>query len=641
MLMNIPSDNIITYHGSFRQNGTYNLILDYADGGSLKDLLVKQVPPSTTDAIEQFWRSLFDVLKGLQSIHQWMEPGDDSPIRGIHEDIKPDNILLFMGRSGSPYDFTPKVADFGLFSHVRQSKASSSEAMGLDNHGNQRYSSPECSHNTARMSKGPNWITSKADIFSLGALFSDCAAWIAGGRELQAKYLKKRLSYHTTNNTFQRNGYDGCFHDGIDPLPIIEDFHKEICRLCQPHDSITPGVVDIVQSHMLLGKPVDRLNPQKLLVKFVQLLPSSKLALGLTGPIPIHWESALPSSAVASAALPPQGAADAGPADADIDDVDMASSGTARDGANRTYPRLRITTPCEVDLELAVESGQFKDSGCGSSQASNTQEPHENETETVGRRTSKSYSALDSRVRPLTLEELGRYRTAIKSRQDPDPLAQEVVDFILHNLAGRDQFFFIDDSTSMKDYEVVVNKTFLSLSWLTKRLDPDKLELSFASAPTEIFKAKKTKKLSKRVSEHQYHRHPTLMESSFGHLVDDVLIPRLPCKLLGLNFNPRARRQMSVYIFTDGNWGDEPGVERPLRRLMKKMRERDLDRSQVSLHFIRFGSLTSGQNNLRFLDELGRDENWDIVDVKDISHPVTDILIGPISPEVDNRVYGS
>ncbi|RYO86107.1 hypothetical protein DL762_004902 [Monosporascus cannonballus] len=637
MLMNIHSDNIITYHGSFRQNGTYNLILDYADGGSLGDLLGKQVPPSAAEDIEQFWRSLFGVLNGLQSIHQWMEPGDDSPIRGIHEDIKPDNILLFKGRSGSAYDFTPKVADFGLFSHVRQSKASSSEATGLDNHGNQRFSSPECSHNTARMSKGPNWITSKADIFSLGALFSDCAAWIAGGRELQAKYLKKRLSYHTTNNTFQGNGYDGCFHDGIDPLPIIDDFHKEIRRLCQPHDSITPGVVDIVQSHMLLRKPVDRLNPQKLSVKFVQLLPSSKLVL--TGPIPIHWESTLPSSAVASAALPPQGAADADPADADIDDVDMASSETAGDGVNRTCPQLRIT-PCEVDLELPVGSGQFKDSGCGSSQASNIQESHENGTKKV-RRTSKSSSALDSRNISLTLEELGQYRTAIKSRQDPDPEAQEVVEFILHNLAGRDQFFFIDDSTSMKDYTLVVNKTFLSLSWLTKRLDPDKLELSFASAPAEIFKAKKTKKLSKRVSEQQYHRDPTLMEWSFGHLVDDVLIPRLPCKFFGLNFNPFARRQMSVYIFTDGNWGDEPGVARPLRRLMKKMQERDLDRSQVSLHFIRFGSLTNGQNNLHFLDELGRGEKWDIVDVKDVSHPVTDILMGPMSPDVDNKVYDS
>lgn len=60
----------------------------------------------------------------------------------IHEDIKSDNILLFEGRLGSLYDFTPKVADFGLFSCVRRPRTGSSEAKGLDNHGNQRYSTP-------------------------------------------------------------------------------------------------------------------------------------------------------------------------------------------------------------------------------------------------------------------------------------------------------------------------------------------------------------------------------------------------------------------------------------------------------------------------------------------------------------------
>lgn len=58
----------------------------------------------------------------------------------IHEDIKPQNILIFRGSSRSPYSFTAKIADFGLFSHVKESKASSREAMGLDNHGNQRFS---------------------------------------------------------------------------------------------------------------------------------------------------------------------------------------------------------------------------------------------------------------------------------------------------------------------------------------------------------------------------------------------------------------------------------------------------------------------------------------------------------------------
>lgn len=82
MLMNIPSDNIVTYYGSFRQHGTFNLILEYADRGSLADLLNKLDPPSTAKDILQFWYSLFSTLHGLRRIHQWMEPDDDDHIRG-------------------------------------------------------------------------------------------------------------------------------------------------------------------------------------------------------------------------------------------------------------------------------------------------------------------------------------------------------------------------------------------------------------------------------------------------------------------------------------------------------------------------------------------------------------------------------
>lgn len=82
MLMNIPSDNVITYYGSFRQQGTFNLILELADRGSLADLLDKLDPPSTTKDILCFWCSLLSTLHGLRNIHQWMEPDDDNRIRG-------------------------------------------------------------------------------------------------------------------------------------------------------------------------------------------------------------------------------------------------------------------------------------------------------------------------------------------------------------------------------------------------------------------------------------------------------------------------------------------------------------------------------------------------------------------------------
>lgn len=55
----------------------------------------------------------------------------------IHEDIKPDNILLRKGPSGSSYDFTPLLTDFG-HSHFRVAKEEGDD-MGLDRQGNQTY----------------------------------------------------------------------------------------------------------------------------------------------------------------------------------------------------------------------------------------------------------------------------------------------------------------------------------------------------------------------------------------------------------------------------------------------------------------------------------------------------------------------
>ncbi len=49
------------------------------------------------------------------------------------------------GPSGSPYDFTPKMADFGLYSRVRTVKGGS--GRGLDPHGNAQFS--ESSHSWA------------------------------------------------------------------------------------------------------------------------------------------------------------------------------------------------------------------------------------------------------------------------------------------------------------------------------------------------------------------------------------------------------------------------------------------------------------------------------------------------------------
>lgn len=56
----------------------------------------------------------------------------------IHQDIKPDNILLSLQGQDSPYTFAPVLADFG-HSDFRVVRADDNDDLGIDRYGNQIY----------------------------------------------------------------------------------------------------------------------------------------------------------------------------------------------------------------------------------------------------------------------------------------------------------------------------------------------------------------------------------------------------------------------------------------------------------------------------------------------------------------------
>jgi serine/threonine protein kinase len=62
--------NIIHFYGSFIQNSTYNVILDFADRGTLEEYFQTVLPPNSGRDIEHFWASLCGILKALIHIHE-------------------------------------------------------------------------------------------------------------------------------------------------------------------------------------------------------------------------------------------------------------------------------------------------------------------------------------------------------------------------------------------------------------------------------------------------------------------------------------------------------------------------------------------------------------------------------------------
>ena len=75
-----PTANIIGYYGSFVRDGTYNLVLEYADRGTLEDFMNQMLEPKNISDITIFWERFLPVLGGLAQIHG--TPG--SPTDGPH-----------------------------------------------------------------------------------------------------------------------------------------------------------------------------------------------------------------------------------------------------------------------------------------------------------------------------------------------------------------------------------------------------------------------------------------------------------------------------------------------------------------------------------------------------------------------------
>ena len=67
-------ESLIKLLGSYKQGGTYNILLEYADRGTLEDFLRDTVPPTLGEDIIFFWKRLFNVIKALQRIHATERP---------------------------------------------------------------------------------------------------------------------------------------------------------------------------------------------------------------------------------------------------------------------------------------------------------------------------------------------------------------------------------------------------------------------------------------------------------------------------------------------------------------------------------------------------------------------------------------
>ena len=67
--LNRPPQNIIAFYGGFERGDTYNIILEFADGGNLDQFIERTPSPISPDELSTFWDQFFNILHGLAVIH--------------------------------------------------------------------------------------------------------------------------------------------------------------------------------------------------------------------------------------------------------------------------------------------------------------------------------------------------------------------------------------------------------------------------------------------------------------------------------------------------------------------------------------------------------------------------------------------
>jgi hypothetical protein len=111
------------------------------------------------------------------------------------------------------------------------------------------------------------------DMWSLGCVLSVAATWLVLGVHEVEVYNQVRIdaSIRRSHILPQEQAPGNFFHDGRDVFPEISAWHKLLKGTLCSGDYMTADVLDLVETHLLLGKPDKRMEARQLVYQFAAL----------------------------------------------------------------------------------------------------------------------------------------------------------------------------------------------------------------------------------------------------------------------------------------------------------------------------------------------------------------------------------
>lgn len=557
-----PHPNIVKYYGSYEQSNKFNVLLEFAESGTLQDFFSVKPPPVKNEEIAEFWESLFKVAFALERVHQ-LTMGESGALHCAHMDLKPSNILAFQeDDGGGPYDFRWKIADFGLSQivPVQYQKATAAKAC----YGQRSFSAPELTPTDAPGER--DYITRSVDIWSLGCVLLEALTWLKSGSE----GLKEFQDHRTDNNTRLKNvtGYESPFHDGSRVSPAVRDWFDYL-RYKSPLDKFTVPLVNLVEHEMLVEDAKRRIDASSLSRKLESILWSAK-------------------------------------------------SGTSTNLIDRPLSRnsLPISQPM-VSLSKKPPGRMPKISRL----ADVARTVSKTVTKSISSHGQSCRSGLCARSSPLprpktdwklSMEDVMSSRNAELTKRPVPIHLRRMIDQLQVNIAEREHIFLIDDSPSLRRHTSKVIQVFQTLAYAANGLESKAATLVFASQPTVEIRTSNPAACLENSNNIPPSHAGEVWNKSFADLIDKAIIPRLPKTELGkIHGLYKQYKPTTIFVLTDGTWQDHPGGDNSaaLKRLINTVSHRKLGRSAVAIQFLSFSHDARGEKRLDFLDDFGESEH--------------------------------
>ncbi|KAL6717939.1 hypothetical protein ACLMJK_004024 [Lecanora helva] len=579
---NDPATNVIRLYYSFVRDDVYNLILEYADKGTLEEWMKTTEPPNTGTEIRIFWQRFFELLRGLSAIHNsdWdvSSPRGPRVMLGWHQDIKPSNILVKSRGSESNYDCDYIVADLGL-THFKKIVHKDQDAYSTNADGTYTYGAPE----TLKLDDVPSLkvrVGQQVDLWSFGCVCSEVATWIWGGWNRVEEYSERRRSEAVKAVGL---GTGAIFHDTRRLLKVVEDHHSLISSSRRLDDLVTGNFLRGPVADMLNEKPEDRRTAQQLYGGCVQLLRDA--------------------SDIAKAHL--------------NQDEEEYGSPTTVAAINPAIPLGGSTRPHFSSPTVHNMPPQASTVG---SAPPIMMSP--GPSTTTHRRNVPHLSYSDA-VAALRNKQRMNYK---------DKLSE---------LANTDHVFLIDNTESMASHRNNLEGVVEVLSHIVAEFDPDGLDMFFTKSGSPIRKCKSPKTLMRRLKSSHFEGMSN-MARGLSEVLRDYEF-RLDNKV-GLRQKMSDRigtsgrwRPRNIYVLTDGLWQPGVDVRSVIEAMIEKLKQHGLAvKHQIGIQFIRFGNDLDAEQLLNYLDDH-LDLDLDVVDWTQWNGNVFKMLLGATTPMYDDE----